>query len=65
MSKITIAIIVAAVAFFIIGMVAGNFHCGTHFCNTVTELVNLVTDLVKTEVKGITTVVGGISNALG
>jgi hypothetical protein len=64
MSKITIAIIVAAVAFFIIGMVAGNFHCGAHFCNTVTELVNLVTDLVKTEVKGITTVVGGISNAL-
>lgn len=65
MSKITIAIIVAVAVFFIIGMVVGNYHCGTHFCNTITSAVNLATDIVKTEVKGITTVVGGITKVFG
>lgn len=65
MSKITIVIIVAAVVFFIIGMITGNYHCGDYFCHTITSAVNLATDLIKTEVKGITSVVGGISRVFG
>lgn len=56
-----IVIIVLVIAFFIIGMIAGNYNCSGHFCNMITSLVNFVTDVVKTEVKGITTVVVGIS----
>ncbi len=48
-----------------IGMIAGNYHCGAHFCNTITSAVNLAADLVKTEAKGITTVVGGIARVFG
>ena len=65
MKTTTIVLLVAAAIFFVVGMIAGNYHCGTHFCNTITSAVNLATDLIKTEVKGITTVVGGISGVFG
>ena len=65
MKTFTIVIIAIVVAFFITGMITGNYHCGSHFCNTVTELVNFVTDVVKTEAKGITFVVNGISSIVG
>lgn len=65
MNKATMILLVAAVVFFAIGMIAGNYHCGTHFCNTITSIVNLATDLVKTEAKGITTVVNGIAGVFG
>ena len=61
MSKLAIGLIVAAVVFFIIGMVTGNYNCGTHFCNAISSAVNFASDVVKTEAKGITTVVGSIS----
>lgn len=61
MSKLAIGLIVAGVVFFIIGMVAGNYNCGAHFCNAISSAVNFAADVVKTEAKGITTVVGGIS----
>lgn len=61
MSKLVIGLIVAGIVFFIIGMVAGNYHCGVHFCNAISSTVNFAADVVKTEAKGITTVVGGIS----
>lgn len=61
MSKFAIGLIVAGVVFFIIGMIAGNYHCGAHFCNAISSAVNFASDVVKTEAKGITTVVGGIS----
>lgn len=61
MSKLAIGLIVAAVVFFIIGMVAGDYNCGTHFCNAISSAVNFASDVVKTEAKGITTVVGSIS----
>ena len=65
MSKaITIVLIVIAI-FFVIGMVAGDYHCGKHFCNTITSAVYFVTDIVKTEAKGITFVFGGIGNLIG
>ena len=65
MNKVTIVLLVAVAAFFVIGMIAGNYHCGTHFCNAITSVVNLATDLVKTEAKGITTVVNGIAGVFG
>lgn len=61
MSKLVMGLIVAGIVFFIIGMVAGNYHCGAHFCNAISSTVNFAADVVKTEAKGITTVVGGIS----
>jgi uncharacterized protein YabE (DUF348 family) len=65
MKKVTMILIIAATVFFVIGMIAGNYHCGAHFCNTITSAVNLAADLVKTEAKGITTVVGGIARVFG
>jgi len=65
MKKVTMILIIAAAVFFVIGMIAGNYHCGAHFCNTITSAVSLATDLVKTEAKGITTVVGGIARVFG
>ena len=65
MKKVTMILIIAAAVFFVIGMIVGNYHCGAHFCNTITSVVNLATDLVKTEAKGITTVVGGIAGVFG
>lgn len=65
MNKVTITLLVAAAVFFAIGMIAGNYNCGTYFCNTITSVVNLATDLVKTEAKGITTVVNGIAGVFG
>ena len=65
MKKVTMILIIAAAVFFVIGMIAGNYHCGAHFCNTITSVVNRATDLVKTEAKGITTVVGGIAGVFG
>lgn len=65
MKKVTMILIIAAAVFFVIGMIAGNYHCDAHFCNTITSVVNLATDLVKTEAKGITTVVGGIAGVFG
>ena len=65
MNKVTMILLVAAAVFFAIGMIAGNYHCGTHFCNTITSVVNLATDLVKTEAKGLTTVVNGLGGVVG
>ena len=65
MNKVTMTLLVAVAVFFAIGVIAGNYHCGTHFCNTITSVVNLATDLAKTEAKGITTVVNGIAGVFG
>ena len=51
MSKLAIGLIAAGVVFFIIGMVAGNYNCGAHFCNTISSAVNfaaLIEDGVET-----------------
>lgn len=54
-------LIIAAVVFFIVGMISGNYHCGDNFCSCINAFVNFISDVVKTEVHGITTIVGGIS----
>jgi hypothetical protein len=65
MSKgLTIVLVIVAI-FFVIGMIAGNYHCTTHLCNTVTSAVSLVSDIVKTEAKGITWVFGNIARFVG
>ena len=65
MKKVTMILIIAAAVFFVIGMIAGNYHCGAHFCDTITSAVNLAAVLFLTEAKGITTVVGGIARVFG
>jgi len=65
MSKGILITIIAVAIFFVIGMIAGNYHCTTHLCNTITSAVSLVSDIVKTEAKGITWVFGNIASLVG
>lgn len=52
-----LVILVLVVFFFIVGMIAGNYNCGGHFCTFLSGLVNFITDVIKTEVYGITSTV--------
>lgn len=65
MSKAVVITLIVVAIFFVIGMIAGDYNCTRHFCNTVTSAVYFVTDVVKTEAKGITFVFGGIASLIG
>ena len=65
MSKAMMIILTIVGIFFVIGMIAGDYHCTMHLCNAIMSAVNLVADIVKTEAKGITFVFGGIAGFVG
>lgn len=65
MSKPVMIFLIVVAIFFVIGMIAGDYHCTKHFCNTIVSLVNCVTDVIKTEAKGITWVFGNVAKLVG
>lgn len=64
MSRLTTAIIVIVLIFFVVGVVAGNYHCTVHFCNMMLSGVQFITEVVKTEAKGITIVFSTITGII-
>lgn len=65
MSRALMIVLIVVGIFFVVGMIAGDYHCTKHLCNTIMSAVYFVTDIVKTEAKGITTVFGGIAGLVG
>lgn len=64
MSKLTTAILVIVLIFFIVGFIAGDYHCTVHFCNMMLSGVQFITEVVKTEAKGITIVFSTITGII-
>ena len=61
MDKVVKGIIIAAIIFFVIGMIVGNYNCATHFCNMLMGFINFIKDAFLTELEGISCVVSFIS----
>lgn len=64
MKKLTTIILIIVLVFFVVGVIAGDYHCTMHFCNMLLSATHFITDVVKTEAKGITVVFGTITSLI-